>query len=128
MPGKIGFTYDAANDIVVAVPKWTIESKEDCEVWFGEWAAYLSKFGRKVDCVVVLNDFHIDARIAGQWGEYRARLNNQYFRHSYRVDADSTVKLFIKTSGIRFNAATGEAASVEDAIAGVLDARKKAGR
>ncbi len=30
MPGRIGFTYDAANDIVVAVPKRTIESKEDC--------------------------------------------------------------------------------------------------
>jgi hypothetical protein len=128
MPGRIGFTYDAVNDIVVAVPKWIIESQEDCEVWFDEWAAYLSKFGRKVDCVVVLNDFRIDARIASQWGEYRARLNNLYFRHSYRVDADSTVKLFIKTSGVRFNAATGEAASVEDAIAGILDARKKAGR
>jgi len=127
MPGKIDFTYDKANDIVVAVPKWTIASQQDCEVWFNEWAAYLSKYGRKVDCIVVLHDFHVDARIASEWGEYRAKLNNTYFRHSYRIDADSTVKLFIKTSGVRFNAATGEAASVEDAVAGVLDARKKSG-
>ncbi len=127
MPGRIEFTHDKANDIVVAVPKWTIASRQDCEAWFAEWDAYLSKYGRKVDCIVVLDDFHVDAQIAADWGEYRARLNNTYFRHSYRVHADQTVKLFIQTSGIRFNAATGEAATVEDATAGILDARKKAG-
>lgn len=128
MPGTIGFKYDKANDIVVAVPKWTIASQQDCEAWFGEWAAYLSKYGRKVDCVVVLDDFHVDAKIAAEWGEFRARLNNTYFRHSYRVHANQTVRLFVQTSGVRFDAATGEAASVEDAIAGILEARKEAGR
>ena len=127
MPGTIDFRYDAANDIVIATPKWMIESKADCEVWFRQWADYLSKYGRKVDCVVVLDDFHVDARIAAAWGEYRARLNNTYFRHSYRVHADPTVKLFIQTSGVRFNAAAGEAPTVEDAVEGILDARKKAG-
>lgn len=125
MPGRIEFTYDKANDIVVAIPKWTIASQQDCDVWFNEWATHLSDYGRKVDCVVVLDDFHVDAQIAARWGEYRAKLNNTYFRHSYRVHADPTVKLFIHTSGVRFNAATGEAATVEDAIAGILDARKK---
>ncbi len=93
-----------------------------------EWEAHLSKYGRKVDCVVVLDDFHVDTQIAARWGEYRAKLNNTYFRHSYRVHADRTVKLFIQTSGVRFNAASGEAATVEDAVAGILDARKKARR
>jgi len=127
MPGTIDFRHDTANDIVIAVPKWMIGSKEDCEVWFRQWADQLSKYGHKVDCVVVLDDFHVDARIAAVWGEYRAKLNNTYFRHSYRVHADPTVKLFIQTSGVRFNAAAGEAPTVEDAIAGILDARKKAG-
>ena len=127
MPGTIDFRYDAANDIVIATPKWMIESKADCEVWFRQWEDYLSKYGHKVDCVVVLDDFHVDARIAAAWGEYRAKLNNTYFRHSYRVHADPTVKLFIQTSGVRFNAAAGEAPTVEDAVEGILDARKKAG-
>jgi hypothetical protein len=127
MPGTIDFKYDDTNDIVIAVPKWMIASKEDCEVWYGQWVARLSKYGRKVDCVVVLDAFHVDARIASVWGEYRAKLNTNYFRHSFRVHADPTVKLFIQTSGVRFNAATGEAPTVEDAIAGILAARKKAG-
>ena len=125
MPGKIDFTYDKVNDIVVATPRWRIVTEQDCNVWLDEWAGHLSTYGRKVDCVVVLNDFHVDAGIASHWGEYRARLNKTYFRHSYRVNADRTVKLFIQTSGVRFDAATGEAPTVGDAIAGILDARTK---
>lgn len=86
MPGTIDFRHDAANDIVIAVPKWTIQSKDDCEVWFGQWVAGLSKYGRKVDCVVVLDDFHVDTQIASTWGEYRARLNN--IHSAYRVDSE----------------------------------------
>ena len=126
MPGTIEFTYDAAKDIVIAVPKWDIETKEDCEVWYAQWEAHMSKYGRKLDCVVVLDDFHIGPRIASAWGEYRAKLNNTHFRHSFRVHADPTVKLFIQTSGVRFNAASGEAATVDGAIEGILDARKQA--
>jgi hypothetical protein len=125
MPGKIHFKYDAANDIVIATPRWRIVTAQDCDTWLNEWAAHLSTYGRKVDCVVVLDEFHVDARIASEWGEYRARLNNTYFRHSYRVHADQTVKLFIHTSGVRFNAATGEAPTVEDAIAGILAERSR---
>jgi hypothetical protein len=125
MPGTIDFKYDAASDIVIATPKWKIVTKEDCQVWFNQWASYLSRYKRKVDCVVMLDDFHVDPSIASAWGEYRAKLNINYFRHSFRVNADATVKLFIKTSGVRFNAATGEAASIEDAIQGILGARKK---
>ena len=126
MPGTIDFKYDVAKDIVIAIPQWRIESQDDCEVWFRQWADHLVKYGRKVDCVVVLDDFHIDARVASVWGEYRAKLNNTYFRHSFRVHADPTVKVFILTSGVRFNAASGEAPTVEGAIEGILDARKQA--
>jgi hypothetical protein len=127
MPGTIDFQFDYARDILVATPKWRLSTKEDCEAWFSQWEKHLSKYKRKVDCVVVLDDFHVDPAIAPAWGEYRAKLNISFFRHSFRVNADSTVKLFIKTSGIRFNAATGEAISVEAAIEGILEARKKQG-
>jgi hypothetical protein len=128
MPGRIDFQYDAATDIVIATPHWRLSTKEDCEVWYDQWDGHMSKYRRKMDCVVLLHDFHVDAAIASVWGEYRAKLNITYFRHSYRVNADPTVKLFIKTSGVRFNAATGEAQSLEAAIDGILEARKSASR
>ena len=127
MPGTIDFQYDAAKDIVIATPKWRIVTREDCETWFHQWDSHLARYRRKVDCVVVLNDFHVDPVIAPAWGEYRAKLNIAYFRHSFRVQADAVVRLFVKTSGVRFNAATSEAETVEAAIEGILDARKRAG-
>jgi hypothetical protein len=126
MPGTMNFTYDDVNDIVIAAPQWNIRSKEDCEVWYKQWVSHLTKFGRKVDCIMILDDFHVDTSIASEWGEYRAKINNAHIRYSFRVHADPTVKLFVQTSGIRFNAAAGEAPTVEGAIEGILDARKKA--
>ena len=126
MAGTIDFQYDSARDVLIATPKWDIVTKEDCETWYRQWESHLSTFGRKVDCVVVLNDFHVRPAIASEWGEYRARLNNVFFRHSFRVQADAIVHLFVQTSGVRFNAATSEAESVEAAIEGILAARKAA--
>jgi hypothetical protein len=125
MPGTMDFKHDAAHDIIIATPHWRIVTKQDCEVWASQWETYLAGFKGKVDCIMVLDEFHVDPAIASEWGEYRAKINIAYIRHSYRVNADPTVKLFIKTSGVRFNAAKGEAPSVEDAIEGILDARKK---
>jgi hypothetical protein len=127
MPGTIDFRYDPAQDIVIATPKWNVTTGADCQEWFEEWSAYLSTFNRKVDCVVVLNDFHVNPQIASVWGEYLAKLNIAYFRHSFRVQADAVVKLFTRTSGVRFNAATSEAETVETAIEGILEARRKTG-
>lgn len=126
MPGQIDFSYDAANDIVIAIPHWRLVTKDDCKVWYDQWDRYLTRYKRKVDCIVVLDDFHVDPAIASAWGEYRAKLNITYFRHSFRVNADATVKLFVKTSGVRFNAATSEAESVDAAVEGILAARKQA--
>ena len=46
-------------------------------------------------------------------------------RHSFRVDANSVVAFYINTSGAKYNAATQEAASIADAIAGILHARAR---
>jgi hypothetical protein len=51
MVGTINFELDKVNDIVIATPNWKVDTKEDCEIWFNQWNDYLSKFGKKVDCI-----------------------------------------------------------------------------
>jgi hypothetical protein len=68
---------------------------------------------------MVLDDFHVEGSIASIWGEFRARINNEHLRHSFRVHSDWMVRTFVLTSGLRYNAATGEAASIEAAIEGI---------
>lgn len=127
MAGTISFEHDKMNDIVIATPVWKIETKEDCEEWYKQWYDYLSKFGKKVDCIVLLDKFKVEASIAEVWGEYRAKLNNNFFRFSYRVNPELLTGIFIKTSGVRYHAATKEAKNVESAVLAIKEERKNTG-
>jgi len=127
MTGTISFEHDKVNDIIFAKPKWNIETKQDCEIWYQQWSDYLKKFGKKIDIVVSLDEFKVAAQVAEVWGEYRAKLNNDFFRFSYRVNPELITGIFIKTSGIRYHAATKEALSIESAIVAIKEERKNAG-
>jgi hypothetical protein len=125
--GRIRFKYDPHDDVVVATPEWSIETEQDCEVWRQQWVDFLEPYGRKMDCVMVLDHFHVAAGIAAAWGKHRAEINKKYIRYSFRVNSEMQVRTFALTSGIRYDAASAEAVSVEAAIEGIRDARRKAG-
>ncbi len=128
MPGTIEFKYDREHDLVIADARWSIESEEDVRVWYRQWVDYFEKNfpGRRMDMVVELSQFEIKPAVAAHWGEYRAKIHKQYTRHSDRVHSSSRVRLYVNTSGVRYDASTAEAASIEDGIAGILDARRGA--
>jgi hypothetical protein len=125
--GEIRFEHDQEHDVVIATPRWTIATEEDCRLWQKQWVDYLQPHGRKLDCIMVLDEFHVAPEIAAVWGKYRAEINKRYIRFSFRVHSDLRVRTFTLTSGIRYDAATAEAISVEAGIEGILDARRRAG-
>jgi hypothetical protein len=127
MSGSIDFQYDEKNDIVVATPHWKIASEADAIAWYAQYARYMKRFGRKMDFVVVLDDFEVHPSIGGKWGEYRAKLHGEFMRFNFRVHSNRDVKLFVNTSAVRYRISHEEAASVEDAIAAILEARRTAG-
>jgi hypothetical protein len=126
MKGKIEFNYDFLNDLVIATPRWKIEIREDVLAWYAQYESYMKNFNRKMDFIVVLDDFHIGATIGVAWGEYRAKVHQRFTRFNYRVHSNNRVKLFVNTSGVRYNVATEEAATIEDAIEGIKAARRAA--
>jgi hypothetical protein len=128
MSGSIDFRYDQDRDIVIATPHWKIATENDVTTWLSQYAMYMKPFGRRMDMVVVLDDFEVTAAIGSKWGEYRARLHKEYLRYSIRVHSKRDVKLFVNTSGARFNIATEEAASVDDAVDAILEMRRRAMR
>jgi len=127
MTGRIDFHYDVKNDIVIATPHWHLQTDEDVRSWFAQYEAYLKPFGRKMDFIVVLDDFEIATTIGSFWGHYRAKLLNDFARLNFRVRAPKKVRLFVNTSGVLHGIATEEAASVDEAVRGILGARSKAG-
>jgi hypothetical protein len=126
MGGRIDFRYDAENEIVIATPHWKIMTRDDVLEWYGQYEAYMMRFDRKVDFVVVLDDFEIGAGIGAFWGEYRAKVHKNYIGHNFRVHSSNRVKLYVNTSGARYNVSTEEAATVWDAIEGIKAVRRMA--
>lgn len=126
MKGSIDFKYDETNDVVIATLHWSIESVEDCKIWYQQWVDFLAPFKRKMDVVMILDDFHVKASYSVEWGQYRARVIHDYTRFTYRVNADLSTGIFVKTSGARYNASTNEANSVEAAIEAIHKDREKA--
>ncbi len=129
MKGAIDFRYEQVHDLVVATPHWKIETQEDVLEWYRQYVEYMKRFSRRVDFVIVCDDLEVKPSIGAFWGEYRAKIHQQFTRHSYRVHTKKNIMVFVNTSGARFNVATQEAATVEDGILGILDARaqQKAG-
>ncbi|WP_163996962.1 hypothetical protein [Pyxidicoccus caerfyrddinensis] len=123
----IDFRYDPVNDIVIAIVQWTLSTREDVLAWHQEWKRGLRQFTleHKPDVVIVLDDFHVRDEALSLWGEYRADLNNHYMRITYRVRADTAVRVTIITSGVRFNAPTAEAPSVEEAVECIQTIRRR---
>lgn len=127
MSGTIDFQYDAENDVVIATSHWHIETEADLEPWYQVWADYFEKNfpGRRMDLVVELTGFQINPAVAPRWGEYRARVHKNFTRHSYRVHSNARVRLWVNTSGVRYDASTSEAATIEDGIAAIREERRR---
>lgn len=127
MTGTIDFKHDEVNDVLIVTPHWNIENLEDCKVWYNQWVEFCTPLNRKLDCIMVLKDFRVSANCSVEWGKYRVKALQNFSRFSYRVNQDLITGIFVKTSGVRYNASTKEANSVEAAIAAIKEDRKKEG-
>jgi len=127
MPGTMKFSYDVVNDVVIGLPNWKVESKEDVMEWTRQWDVYMGRFNKKMDVVVVLDNFEVATSVGPLWGEARAQVHQKYIRHNFRVHSNARVRLFVNTSGVRYDVSTLEAASIEDAIEGIKEARRLEG-
>lgn len=128
MRGHIEFAYDSSNDVVIATPHWSIETETDCKLWLDQYQLGLAKLGkRKVDMVMVLDDFSITPSIAPVWGRYRATMVNDHVRFSVRVNATRRVMIASHTSSVLHQtAAAEEANSLAEAIEKIARQRASA--
>lgn len=75
--------------------------------------------------VFVLHDFRVDARVGAAWGEARAEINRKHTRFTYRIGFQGTAKTYSFTSGIRYDASSAVADTVEQAVTEILRHRKE---
>ena len=114
---KLKFHYLAEHDVLIVTVDWTIETEEDLDPWYEAYARYFRRhFRRKVDVILDLTKFHLNPRIAGRFGEVRAKVLREFTARSYRVNADSVVKTAMYTSHVLQHAPANEFPTIDAAL------------
>jgi hypothetical protein len=125
MKGSIEFRYDAVNDLVIARPRWTLDSSVEVMRWYQMHANYFAgRFKDRKDLIVLQESFDVTPQVATLWGQYRARLHETYIGLSVRVNSNARVLLTTNTSAARYTISALEAASLEEAISAIRGARE----
>lgn len=129
-PGwRIAFHHDAVNDVVTAhFENCVLESAEDVRRWQSEVEESLTRFGRKVDLLINLDGLIVRFAAGRAFGQARAEVLSKHSIHSYRYGGDATTRTFVNTSGMITGAEVNAFATREDALAALLELRRREGR
>jgi hypothetical protein len=126
MKGTVEFDYDPRVAIVVARPRWTLDSATEVMRWHQVHANYFkARFRGPKDMVVVNDHFDVVPKVAELWGSYRAKLHQTVVGVSVCVNNSARVRQNTQTSGVRHTIGSLEAASVEEAVAAILAIRDR---
>jgi hypothetical protein len=126
MKGTIEFDFDPRVDVVVARPRWTLDSAPEVMRWHQLHANYFkARFRGPKDMVVVNDHFDVAQKVASLWGSYRAKLHQTVIGVSIGVNNSARVRQNTQTSGVRHSIGSLEATSVEEAIASILAIRER---
>jgi hypothetical protein len=125
--GTVDFKHDVHNDVVIAIPRWHMETEEDCRIGFGQCDEYFRQFNRKMDVIFVFDYFTMSCQVMSSWGEYRARMIESYIRFSCRVNPELLVRIASMISNAKYKTPNRETNSIEEAIAAIKAERAKAG-
>jgi hypothetical protein len=125
MKGTIDFDYRQDVDIVVARPRWVLDSSIEVMRWHQLHANYFkARFNAPKDMVVVNDAFDVAPRVATLWGSYRAKLHQTIVRLSIGVNNSARVRQSTQTSGVRHSIGSLEAESVDAAVAALVAIRE----
>lgn len=129
-PGwRIEFHHDVVHDVVTAhFENCVLESAEDAQRWQSEVEESLERFGRKVDLLINLDGLIVRFAAGRAFGKARAEVLAKYSIHSFRYGGDATTRTFINTSGMITGAEVNAFPSREDALAALLETRRREGR
>jgi len=121
--GTVDFRYDFHHDLVVATPRWKLETPVEVMHWYQVHARYFgARFSRPKDMAVVEDAFEVASLVAPLWASYRDKLHESLVRHRVVVKANAPPRLTTTMGSGRY-AVPSEARSVDEAIAAILALR-----
>ncbi len=114
----IVFRYEAADDVVIAQPRGTLDKAVDVTRWYQSAVAYLSgRFNGRKDLIAINGgDFAIAPRLGTLWGQYLALLLQARVRTYVGVGSSDRVTLATNTSASLHGLQAFERRTLEEAL------------
>ena len=127
-PGTIDFSYDFLHDVVIARPRWTLETAAEVMRWYESHARYFAgRFSRPKDLITIHDAFEVAPQIRSLWQNYEARLQENLVRFAASV-MESPAARHARSAGLaRDGAAVIVTDTVADAVAAILARRQTEG-
>ncbi len=126
MKGHIQFQYLCAQDVVIARVSWHLETVDDLNVWFRQYETYFkTHHTRKVDLILELTNFRLNARLAPQFRELRNRILQDFTIRSYRVNEPAKERALMYAGSVLTGGPANEYESIDDALKALLEDRAK---
>jgi len=127
MKGTIDFNYDFRNDVVVARPRWTLDTPVEVVRWYEVQSRYFkARFGGPKDLIVINHHFDVAPQLGTLWTCYCAKMLETFVRFAVHVKSSSHVQQTSTSSVLRYCISTVEVATLGEAVDAILELRQAA--
>ncbi len=125
--GTIDFSYDFPHDLVLARPRWTLQTAAEAMRWYESHTRYFgARFSRPKDLITVHDAFEVAPQVRALWQDYQARLHQNLVRFAASVTESDAARLSRKPGLAGDGPATIVTDTVADAVAAILARRQAA--
>jgi hypothetical protein len=123
-PMRFRFVHE--HQVVVVTSKMVLKTKQDVIDWHERYCDYFRTHfaGKRVDVIFDLTDFHVQGPAMAHFGEYRAKVLNEFHNRSYRFHIDSKLKTVMYTSSVIHGVTSNAFPTFEAAVAALIADRK----
>jgi len=116
MANKVIFEYDRSSKILFVEDHWDIETKQDVDEFFAEYARKMRELGEKFWMVAHIDNLVIHAEIAEYYGEAARRATSDLLLGLARWGKDSVARMTVRTTAMKSNMPHNIYSSREEAV------------
>jgi hypothetical protein len=101
MENRVTFEYDRSSNILFVEDHWNIETKDDVDAFFGEYARRIASIKEKFWMVANIDGLVIHADIAEYYGEVARKATSEQLLGLARWGKDSISRMSIRTTAMK---------------------------
>jgi hypothetical protein len=101
MDNRVTFDYDRLSKVLFVEDQWDIETTQDVDAFFAEYARFISTIGEKFWMVAHIDKLVIHADVAEYYGEVARKATSERLLGLARWGEDSAARMTLRTTAMK---------------------------